>query len=151
MSVEVTEGQQWPAKFILVDGQVVLPIMTRWKAEEIVVLFRGRRLTLVVRNFAVELGFAITYHKVQGQTLEKVIVDVSKRPFLPHVDYHGFYVAISRVRHGSDLRIIPPACHGDDGDLDHLLQLKPWPELTAWLSAFDTEGNWAPAHANTSH
>ena len=53
------------------------------------------------------MGFSITLHKIQGQTCRRLIVDLNHRPFLPQISYSGFYVAVSRIRNGDDLRIMP--------------------------------------------
>ncbi len=42
---------------------------------------------LEVYDFAVTLGFAITFQKFQGKTMPKIILDVSKRPYPPHVSW----------------------------------------------------------------
>lgn len=90
-----------------------------------------------------ELGFAITFHKIQGQTCDKLIVDLNKRPFQPKVSFDTFYVAISRVRHSSDLRLLP--LHHSDKNLNHLLTLKAPKELNRWLAAYNPKnGMWEP-------
>jgi len=50
------------------------------------------------------LGFAATYHAVQCRTLDKVILYVD-RDVRPRIDYHAFYVGVSRTRSLEDIRI----------------------------------------------
>ena len=55
-------------------------------------------------NFPIALCYAITTHKSQGQTLEKVIVDFRSEDGNPKGVFEGsFYVAITRVRNGESL------------------------------------------------
>ena len=51
-----------------------------------------------------ELAWAITIHKSQGLTLNKVVIDVGKREFSTGLTF----VACSRVRQLSDLLFTPP-------------------------------------------
>lgn len=53
-----------------------------------------------------DLGFALTVHKCQGATLGKVILDIGVNPFKP-ISIQMLYVALTRVRSGSDLRLLP--------------------------------------------
>lgn len=76
---------------------------------------------------AVDLLFASTVHKAQGQTLSKVIVD-----FTPgtgsKVTVALLYVAITRVTHGDNLRVFP-------GALSHLLSCSQSSTLRSWCAA----------------
>ena len=53
----------------------------------------------------VELGFVITFHKIQGKTVKNNILDLNPRPF-PRITFNMLLVAVSRVPHGSGLRIL---------------------------------------------
>ena len=87
------------------------------------------------------MGFSVTFEKVQGQTLPKVVLDFNeRRNFVPKVYFEGLLVGLSRVRHGNDFRVLPllPA-----QSFNHLLKLKPARSLVHWLSGFDdTTGVW---------
>jgi len=50
------------------------------------------------------LGFAATYHAVQCRTLDKIILYVD-RDVRPRIDYHAFYVGVSRTRSLDDIRV----------------------------------------------
>ena len=79
----------------------------------------------------IDLAFAITYHKVQGQTMDKIILDLNKRPTtLKQLDFHAFYVGMTRVELPQHIRILP--CQDDD-NFKHLLKLKPQKKLKSWL------------------
>jgi len=59
------------------------------------------RVTGTFKQFPLQLGYALTIHKAQGKTLDKVIIDISGGAFA-----HGqLYVALSRTRKKSDMHI----------------------------------------------
>ena len=72
---------------------------------------------------------------LQGQTLPFVLLELSKRPFRPQINFFALYVAISRVTNGDCLRILPV-----NGSLDYLRRLRPPPELRAWREGYDAAG-----------
>lgn len=52
-------------------------------------------------QFPIQLGYALTIHKAQGKTLDKVIIDINRGAFA-----HGqLYVALSRTRKKEDIHI----------------------------------------------
>jgi hypothetical protein len=54
------------------------------------------------RQFPLRLAYAMTYNKCQGQTMKRVLLDISNPPFA-----HGhLYVALSRVTNYQDIKII---------------------------------------------
>ena len=63
------------------------------------------------RQFPLRLCYAITVNKSQGQTLNRVCIDLREHPFA-----HGqLYVAASRVRNSSDILILTQNDHFQDG------------------------------------
>ncbi len=50
------------------------------------------------------MAWAVTIHKSQGMTLDKVVIDVGKKEFSAGLTF----VACSRVRHVKDLLFNPP-------------------------------------------
>jgi len=61
------------------------------------------------KQFPLMLGYAMTIHKSQGKTLNKVVLDISRGAFA-----HGqTYVALSRTRHANDIHLIKPLCQCD--------------------------------------
>ncbi len=52
-------------------------------------------------QFPLQLGYALTIHKAQGKTLDKVIIEMSKGAFASG----QLYVALSRTRHKTDIHI----------------------------------------------
>lgn len=75
--------------------------------------------TISYQTFEFELGFCITYHKVQGRTMSKVILDFRDLGN-PAIDMPMFYVGLSRVRSKDDIRIL----NLTDADLAKLRKLK---------------------------
>jgi ATP-dependent exoDNAse (exonuclease V) alpha subunit len=53
------------------------------------------------KELKVELSFIITFHKLQGKTFPKLIIQPNERPFLTFITYNGFLVALSLVKFGS--------------------------------------------------
>ena len=62
---------------------------------------------MIKNHFPITCGFAITVDKVQGQTLDRVIVTLSERDYrLMNFTYSCFYVGMSRVKKRKHLRIL---------------------------------------------
>ena len=97
----------------------------------------------------VTISFALTYHKLQGQTLSKLILDLNKAPkgagalSLRHV-----YVGMSRVKTANGLRILPFVSGGNQHG--HLLSKKHCPNLITYLSGFAENGS-RYQHAQEPH
>lgn len=78
-----------------------------WDSKDYRVNSSGQLVDTVVGSFKqlpVRLGWAITAHKSQGQTLDKVTLLMDTRPF----ESGQLYVALSRVRRASDLYLGRP-------------------------------------------
>jgi hypothetical protein len=100
------------------------------------------KISLQTKSHGVELGYAITLHKIQGQTCKRLIVDLNFRPFKPQISFPGFYVAVSRVRKSQDLRIMP--IQPNTSNLKYITSLTPPEKLTTWLTGYDNDGFWDP-------
>ena len=111
------------------SNNVVIPLLNKADSnnkitlEEQVVRFKAHTF---------QIAFAVTFHKVQGQTVPKIILDLNKRPGrkLGCLDFHGLYVGLTRVEYCDNIRILP--CN-DSKKFAHLLKLKPNANLKAWL------------------
>ena len=96
---------------------------------------------VTVSEFPYDLGFAITYHRVQGRTLEYLVLDLNKYALPPSIVYEIFYVGISRVRDGNHLRILPPISKKHNVDpFEHLYKLHLHPDTCLWLDSLDSNG-----------
>lgn len=141
INVEVTaatvDAAAWPAAETMEEGKIVIPVRMESKSKEVKLppcRQNGRPVPgfkVRVRRHAVELGFSITFHKVQGKTLVRAILDLNKRPGMPYMTYNMLSIALTRVREGKHIAILPPLA-GVPGTLDHLLHLRPDPCLQAW-------------------
>ena len=122
----------------------VIPLMKHSVEEKVA----GTKL--VRKTHPVSLGFSITFHKVQGQTLDRVVLALHKRSpnQLLSLKFEMLYVALTRVRQGDHIRVlyfvskpkyseIRP--HG--GSLDFLKNLSRPKEFNEWMSSYD-EGRW---------
>ena len=141
--VKLTLGN--PNKFIgrtLIENEAVIPIPISEKITSHTVNFPGsqEKLEVKVKTHSIEMGFAIPVHKVQGQTCDRLIIDLNPRPFIPKINFHGLYVALSRVKLGRNLRILQ--LHQTTRDLSYLLKLEPSKFLNEWLAGFNNNGCW---------
>ena len=114
----------WPSDETLVDdggSSVVIPLMEQREARALksvkVTSSAGSSSSswqrakadanlLYYHSYGVELAFAVTTHKVQGQTLARVLVDLSSCGRTQHT-VSSLYVACSRVRRLEHLRVLP--------------------------------------------
>lgn len=71
----------------------VVPSVARWQA-------RGKNHSR--RQFPLRLAYAISIHKSQGMTLDKVVVELGDQDFVRGLSF----VAISRVRRITDLAFL---------------------------------------------
>lgn len=55
--------------------------------------------------FPIEMAFAMTVHKAQGRTIDKVILAIDENPVQKFV-FAAVFVAFSRVRHRDNLRLL---------------------------------------------
>ena len=97
--------------------------------------------------FPFDLRFAITFHKVQGQTEKKVILFLHKRTTkqLAPLQWESLYVAYTRVKCADDIRVCYFGSDNPSPDLSGLQHLKKLrrPELyDVWQSAYDKNGKW---------
>ena len=59
--------------------------------------------------FPYDLAFAMTVHKAQGRTISRVVVDIREHPTkLSSMHYAAVFVALSRVKECSHLRLLEP-------------------------------------------
>ena len=96
-AVMVDFGYTGPASIVVADTNVVpvLPRNATWDASSV---------TCTRIQFPLCLAFAITVHKSQGLTMDRVVLNLSRSDFTPALTY----VAISRVRSVTGIIIEEP-------------------------------------------
>ena len=89
------------------DPHEVIPIVKARPKKKL----NPEKLVLPSFEHGVQLSFAVTFHKAQGMTLKRVIVDVGDRlkhgKKLGRLNWHGLFVALSRVRKSDHIRLLP--------------------------------------------
>ncbi len=88
---------------------LVIPVRLKSIEEDYQVYSSMRQndpVVVKIKPHGVALAFAMmTIQKMQGQTcINRLILDLNKRPFKPPITYHGLYVALSRVRNRENIR-----------------------------------------------
>jgi hypothetical protein len=115
----------------VVEGIVVIPLTNKQSRTAVDL---GDKNKVLYKSHGHDLSFSVTFHKMQGQTADKIILDLNKRPqSLGFLNFYAFYVGISRVKYGNNIRILP--CHDIVDGLKHLLKLKPHDSLQEWLDS----------------
>ena len=95
----------WPAELTLVPGDVVIPVNMAKLAKKITA--GTRTITVTIESAQYDLSFVSTIHKAQGLTLRRVIMSLLNRPGKPsREDFHALYVLLTRVKRGSDFRVL---------------------------------------------
>ena len=95
---------------------------------------------IVARVFKVDSGFAMTFNKLQGATLDcliAIMTDLNKM-MMGDLSTAKANVAFTRVRTGKSFALFPCADH----ELDHLSKLHHPEWLSAWAGNYDDEGVW---------
>ena len=99
----------------------------------------GKIRETIFRKHPVDLLFAVTYHKLQGVTLAKLILSISKHPnYLLRLVLSSLYVGISRVKKLDNTRVLPYC----DEDVDYLVSLQFDDLLKAWINNYTKDGRW---------
>ena len=91
------------------------------------------------RMHPVDLLFAVTYHKLQGVTLDKLILAINKHPnYRLRLVLSSLYVGISRVHKLEEVRVLPYTAE----DVDYLITLKLDNLLKDWMNNYTKGGHW---------
>ena len=91
------------------------------------------------RMHPIDLLFAVTYHKLQGVTLDKLILSISKHPNVKlRLVMSSLYVGISRVHKMDEVRVLPY----NSSDIEYLCTLQHDPLLADWIRNYTKAGAW---------
>ena len=102
---------------------------------------------VTLSHFPLQPAFAMTVDKAQGQTIDRVIVALSKRQLaITDFQYACLYVAVSRVKQRQHLRILLMEEDNDDLEWQSLLyinRLQRDLSIDAFFAGFDSDrSNW---------
>ena len=130
---QVTRVPQ-PAFILVRVGEKIIPVGLRNDK----IKLRGQKKYINFRNSPCDLLFAITYHKLQGLTLDKIILSIGKHPTAKlRVDLQSLYVGISRVHTLTSCEFFLLKKMNS-----HLTSLKRDPLLSEWLHNYSEDGTW---------
>ena len=96
----------------------------------------------LLNEYPIELSFAMTVEKSQGQTMECAIIALSgRRAQKCQFDYASVYVAFSRVRHKNNIRLLLKQGNGRDKKdaLMYLRLLQPNKATFAFFEGFKNQ------------
>jgi len=127
------------------DGIVAVhPVQARNPDKHRVTLGSLKIPALLARPHALDPAFSLTVHKIQGQTCDKLIIDLNKTPIRPALTFQGLVVLLSRVRSSENLRLLPPPITVES-PYQHLLKLEPPKKLIDWLQRVSSSASTSGA------
>ena len=145
LDVDLPEGDDGRGIQSLVGGAVVVPVVAAdtqdYHVSSLFAAMAGVPRLLHFVAATLTLAFAVTDFKLQGKTLDELVLSLAPRPFPPHLDIKGFYVFVSRVRRRARLRVLHKPSE-EDGGFSHILALQYAPELGVWDQGYDANGDW---------
>ena len=123
----------------MVPGRVVIPVPIKRTADTVNVKLPGqlKSTKLQYHPHGVELRFALTGYKVQGQNCKKLILQLNERPFVPKITFNSLLVSLSRVQRGNDIRIM--SLHSGSHGLHYLTELRPDDAFIDWNDGFEED------------
>ena len=132
----IQNGTTVRGEVIKIRNHVVIPQFLQPDRKPLKLQTSSGQLSIYYSNHTLELGFAITFHKVQGRTMQKLILDINYRPGKNHLignlDFFGFYVGFTRVSNSKNIRKLPPY---SNLSFSYLQSLKPTSDLVAWMNS----------------
>jgi len=123
--------REWPDCQSLVKDNCVIPLKLNKRPES---LSRSDRRLIKYHDFEYALAFSVTYHKIQGKTVNKLILDINKSP-MSSLSLQSLYLGISRVRCATDFRVLPPLSLSNIG-WSYLKGLHHKKEYTYWFNSY---------------
>ena len=94
-------------------------------------------------HFPFDLGFAMTIHKAQGRTLDKIILCLTSRPeAITQMTLASLYVSLSRVKHSKDIRILYHSPQQNTVEIEYLSFLNSNNNVQCYYSGFQSNSPW---------
>ena len=132
----IQNGTTVRGEILKIRNHVVIPQFLQPERKPLKLQTSSGQLSIYYSNHTLELGFAITFHKVQGRTMQKLILDLNYRPGKNHLignlDFFGFYVGFTRVSNSKNIRKLPAY---SNLSFSYLQNLKPTSDLVAWMNS----------------
>ena len=148
VQVQVTDapiGSYTPSDS-LIEGKFVVPILIEGKSRTEMIkpweLLRrsGKAIgSIKYRAHSYELGFSLTYEKVQSKSFKRLVLDLQSWPKMT-LTAEKMLVGFSRVEKLDHLRILP---FGPGQTEQHLYGLKPSELMIHWFLGFGPDGIWS--------
>jgi len=123
--------QDWSNDQSLLLGDVVIPLKLSKRTQS---LKRSDGKNVKNHDFGYSLAFSVTYHKIQGKTVSKLVLDLNQNSLVP-LNLQSLYVGISRVRSANDMRILP-AISLSSVSWSHLTSLHQSEEYLQWADSY---------------
>jgi hypothetical protein len=87
--------------------------------------------------FSFQLGFSMTVHKARGRTINKVVLNLQYKPnHNKRLKFDGIFVALSRVRCRSSIRLMKHANTSFEETYGYISRLRPAPNVMAFYRGF---------------
>ena len=157
VSVNVTLSSEehknsFSASDTLVQGQLVIPMFLSHytqhealKPWELLHRHRDPFKSISFLTHSLEPRYAVTYHKMQGQTVTRLIIDLNKWPH-GRLTHSQLLVGLTRVRDMAHCRTLPLL---PGQNRKHLYKMRANPEMLAFLCGFNTsDGKWSHEQAH---
>lgn len=138
------DARDWPEHDTIEPGKVVVPIGINRNSKTRIASVNGHRSRMLnPMAHSYDMAFAITYWKVQGHTLDKVVLDLNKTK--PRIAIQMLYVGMTRTRKREHIRIVPSISTPDA--LDYVTAIPSDPFIAWWAAGYDEHGRWDDARA----
>ena len=97
------------------------------------------KVFLSTTYFPFDLAFAMTIHKAQGRTMDRVIIALSEHPIqICKFKWSALYVALSRVKASTHVRLLLAKSDRDRSTIKYITSLRKPPEIERYFSGFPT-------------
>ena len=103
----------------------------------------GPSSVTITQIFPFDLAFAMTVHKAQGRTLSSVVLCLSQRLNPLHqMTRNAIYVALSRVKEKSDIRILHHGSIENPCNISYIFNQPLSPHIPSYLEGFQNNKPW---------